>query len=709
MKAVRPPEPEVIEEAEEALLSDEPLLGENDVVLKKPAPIDNDPALISEDSLYSDEDPLDVLSKKKKASQHAAAKVPPPAKPVSKVMPLSVKPGSGPKPAAKGSNARLVARRPEPEEPQEIEEVDAPEEISTDAEAPAETVPDVEDDDADVKAITVKKMAPAGSRGKSTQRLPASSSRGSRAARKDLEEADTRNSRRTTRRSTRSEAPKFAISKKQMIIAGVVVVLGLVLVIGWKPFWKSQHIKKLDSAEASVADKTAAAKALFEDYHTDAFELFRTRLTAGDPGTREAAIGGVELFAKHRQEGIRPFEKCAESFSSADAPGKVLLIKSTQAAIKALDGNSTPEQAKEDFEKKKIAATMLISGSHVEAPADVRSASIEALGSLRVPGVCKQLLSIAMTEKGDLRNKARAGVDYTALPDVAPDLLQIMIGTDEEMKKMAQEVFKNVQKGAKSAALLPHVKNPSPEVREKIVAALGERKSDPVAAEAMAIALADEVVKIRLLAVKSIPATGVTKASVLAVPMNDADESVRVATAQTLGTLRSLDCKRVVLEAFQNNPTGATMQALTAALAECSSGKDIEAVGIILPFMKKTPPDGQTAMCEALVRLTLNKAERKAWNGAQWEKWYAHISKREQMKKDALSSLEDAKKGKDIKNSANFPALMKQTDDALAILEECEKMCDTFNDREDIPGYEKLRKDYSDMRYHFQKFQTLKH
>jgi HEAT repeat protein len=245
-------------------------------------------------------------------------------------------------------------------------------------------------------------------------------------------------------------------------------------------------------------------------------------------------------------------------------------------------------------------------------------------------------------------------------------------------------------------------------VREKIVAALGERKDDAIAAEAMVLAMSDESVKIRLLAAKSIPTTGLSRASVLAVGMNDPDESVRVAVANTLGSVGSSECKHIVLKALANTPNGVTLKALIESLPLCSKGKDLIAVGAILPLLKTASPEVQQTICESLVRLTMNKADRKAWNGADWEKWYAHINKREEMRNGALHILEEARKNRDIKNAKNFDALIKQTDEALAVLENCEKMCETYDDSEDIPMYERLRKDYSDLRYHFQKFKQPK-
>jgi hypothetical protein len=548
---------------------------------------------------------------------------------------------------------------------------------------------------------------------KSTKRLAAPSSR--RDTDRQMEEdgeADVSASRRTTKRSIRAEAPAGGIKPLHKLLAGVVLVLALVALLGWSPYWKSQHLGKLDSANTSIEDKKSAVKALYNDYAAAAYDLFRQRLAAPDAGTREASIYGIELFGKARLNGTQPFEHFAEEIVKADAPGKLLFIKSTQEMLKALDGgsNATPEKAKADEAKNKLAAAMFIAASDAKEPSgDVRLAAVQAVGDLRVPGVCKQLLSIATAEKGALREKAKAGVARTALPDAAPDLLNILTGTDEDLKTLAQDVFKNVQKGAKSAELLPHVSHKSPEVREKIVDALGERKNDAKAAEAMSIALKDSEAKIQLMAVKFIPVTGLSgPASQLTPLLTHADETMRVAAANTLGVLQTLECKKIILESFQNNPAGETLTAISAALAQCSRGKDLEAVAIIMPLLKKVAaPEGQAALRQVLTRLTLNKPVRASWDNAMWEKWHENILKREALKKVAQDSLDKARQGREIKNSDNFPALMKQVDKALEQLTECQNMCQPFDDKEDSPEYDRLLKEATEMRYHFQKFQHL--
>ena len=59
-----------------------------------------------------------------------------------------------------------------------------------------------------------------------------------------------------------------------------------------------------------------------------------------------------------------------------------------------------------------------------------------ALGNLQVSGVCKQLLKIAQSEKGELSDRARAGIAATALPDAAGELLKGSANTD---KALAEE------------------------------------------------------------------------------------------------------------------------------------------------------------------------------------------------------------------------------------------------------------------------------
>jgi HEAT repeat protein len=522
-------------------------------------------------------------------------------------------------------------------------------------------------------------------------------------------------SRRTTKKSLRAAEPvSTGIPKKYIILGSAALILLLVLVAGYSPFMRYWHTKHLDEGPA-LSDRKAAAEALFERFGPGEIGTFRVRANSENADLREAATHGLELVAKNSGQHPAVIERFAEVLPAADAPGKLVYIAALGRITKALDDKrrATADDAAAKAMTKTINDTvqmLLPRARKDETSGEVRLAAVEALAALRAPGVCQELIKLAATEQGSLRDRARLAIPGTALPEATGDLLKAMASADKDLAQLAKQAFLAIRDQAPSNELVKLVSDPQADVRREIVDALGKRAGDGVAAEGIAKALRDELPDIRLIAVQAVPRTGLKgPMTQLAALVTDKDENVRVATAETLGQLRDPESKKVVLEAFKNDLQGKTMEAFVKALGKRSSGKDMDAIGIVIPLLDSNP-QAEASIREALVLLTLNgqpgrDQQRRAWDAAGWKKWYARILLREKTKDEALTILQDADKQKQGSKKL-YPQLLKQTQQGLDMLEKCQEMC-TPDDSEDAPNFERLMRKYMINKELFFKHQEL--
>ena len=345
-------------------------------------------------------------------------------------------------------------------------------------------------------------------------------------------------------------------------------------------------------------------------------------------------------------------------------------------------------------------------------PPEVREAAVEALKDLHAPGVCQKLLELAKTETGNLRQMAFSGIVDTAMPEAIGDLLKTIGESDAELAGKAKHAFEIVRDSAKSADLFPLLDDPADNVRREIVEALSKRGGDGYAAKGITKALKDKIPEIRLLAVKAVPVTSIspidTMVEVLGALVTDSSEEVQLANAETLAQLSDEESRKVILEAFGKSLKGRTLEAYITALGRRSYGKDLKAVGIVVPFLNK--PTLENSVREALMLLTLNNqpgrdAQRRAWTAQKWKDWYAKIMERESKKDAALAKLQEIDQQKQG-DKGEYARLMKETDVQLKVLEKCEEMCDP-DDPEDKAYFDDKLHKYTEMRYLFQKSQTL--
>ncbi|HYF47848.1 MAG TPA: HEAT repeat domain-containing protein [Planctomycetota bacterium] len=708
--------------AEEAPVVDgEPLFDEDDEIEPvKPKPIDADPSLLSEDSLYSDEDPLEKLKQQKKAS------IKPKAEPSSSTSGKSnVRPSVKSAPALPAKNsgstvmkaapakssaavsAKAKAAPPAAEAP--AEEEAAAEAVEQPAEEPAEEAEAAPQKSSRQTLKATARMKAAS--GKSTARLKEADTE------EEEEDDEPRISRRKTKRSIRSGAPK-GISKKTLILGGIVVVALLVVAIGYGPFMRSWHIKTLDAPESTAAARKSAVDALFKNYPNDAYIVFsaKERLASEDASIREAVAHGLALMAEARMAGTSPVERLSEELAAAsNADAKKLYVKTLNTISKELRENKTgtkdekegPPNENDAKNLSNIAAALIACSGPQEKETGIREAALDGLGELRLPGVCLHLFKIATEEKGALRNTALAGVKATALPDAIGALLHGMQSEDKLIAETAKAAFVRVRDDAKSEELLRLINDPSTEVRREIVEALGKRKSDGKATEGITIALKDKDAAIRTLAVKAVPTTNVTngQVNVLAPLVTDPDEGVRIATAETLSALRDQDSYKLILGAFKNGFEGKTLDAYTKALGKRSYGKDLKACEILIGLLNSNPA-GEKTIREALVLVTVNgvngrENQRRGWSVEKWKQWFATISEREKMREKANAAIKELKKHINADRNT-FPGLFKKVETEMNALEKASEMSKP-DDAEDVKLIDNELKDASTLKEYFMK------
>ncbi len=733
-----PPEPEEVEEevveevAEEAapVQEDESLLGDlGEAVHAVPKRGDGmslkaDEHLLSDDSLYGDDDPLVTAGKRKpmlptpnKASARA-----PVAAPSKKLKPAEPA-APAPAPAAKDSNGSAAAVNEDVEEAAE-----EPSKSSMSKRLAKPGRPDSrimkpaakgKDEAAEDKPAAIDDDAELIAEPKSSKKLPAKSNSrvmksGSRRVEKveaeeDEDEDNTRVSRRTTKRSIRGKPVGFRLTKLHKIGAIVAVVVILVVVAGYSPFMVNMYTKGITGPDATVDARKSSAKSLVEFDASKGYEVCGMAISNPDAGIREAGIYGMGLLGHSRNMRGMAITSFGTALSSAEPATKVLIIKALGEIATEIKPGEAGKEDKDSVNDLTAVATAIMPRAEAatEQAPEVRTAAVESLGKLRVPGVCNVLIKIATSGDADLKIKARDGIEYTALPDAAGALLQTVGGADKDLATVCKRAFEQVRDSAKSEVLAGLVNDPSDDVRHEVVLALAKRSNDTAACGGLIRAFKDKLPEIRAAAVKGIPTTGMSgSVQSLTELITDTDENVRVETANTLGELRDADSAKMVLEAFKNPMAGKTMNAFITALGKRTHGKDLKACEIVMNILERNP-GAEASVKEAMALLTQSTYGgarinvRRGWEISKWKAWWNNINEREKMRKGAAEKLEALRKHKDD-NHLTFPGLMRETEAQLDILEKCTEMCKP-DDPEDEPGFEDQKHTGTFLKEHFMK------
>ena len=515
------------------------------------------------------------------------------------------------------------------------------------------------------------------------------------------------NGRRIMKRPARPPVRKAALfSTQQKILAGVAAVLIAAVAIGYKPFLRYWHTKTLDEAP-DLSSRKAAADALFEYWGAGILYIFEARVAKPDPLAREAAAYGMELVGRKTPAYQEVVERFKEVLPAADARGKLIFVRAlaniTSALIdtRGLD-KPTPEQTESKAKAVKTAVEAFIPcAGAAEQNMDVRLAAVGALCGLRSEGVCKELIKLAGAETGELRirERARAGIPATALPDAASELLAAMNGADKELSAVAKEAFIRIRDETPSRQLLPLLSDPADEIRRQIVEALGKRSNDDGAKQGISTALKDKAPEIRILALKAVPRTGISgPTSQLEALVKDSDENVRIAAAETLAELRDPESKTLLLQSFKNDLQGKTLEAYITALGKRSAGKVISEIAIVMPLLDSNPT-AESSIREALVLLTRNnvperEAQRRAWDAGRWKAWWAKFTEREKMKEAAVAEIEKIKDSGKKQDRSTYPQLKEALEKQLDVLELCKEKCKP-DDLEDMEALKLLVEKYT--------------
>lgn len=496
------------------------------------------------------------------------------------------------------------------------------------------------------------------------------------------------------------------------IIAGVVFALVIVAAVGYSPFTRYLHTRTLDNG-ATLDERKRAADSLYARRDGSAYGIFSDRLMSKDALARDASAYGMAQIANELgASSLNATNALADAARSNDNLAKVTLAPLLgDVAEKAASKMSAKNDGWEKYQEYLNTIGKALLPDAANPTPDVRNAVVGALAKVRAPGVCAVLLNIAEHDAdAAIKAKAIEGLPTTAMPDAVAALLKAVNSENKDLGKTARNAFVRIRDEAKSPELLPALDDPNEAVRTEIVSALGRRKNDYKAAEGMAKALKDSSIEIRKLAVKSIPNTGIAKPEVILPLFSDADESVRVAAAETLGELRDPEGHKVLLQAFATNPEGKTLDALIASLAKHGATKDIPSIAVIMDQLAKHP-ESFKSMSEALVRLTnaqqgpKRDAERREWTMERWKKWWANLEAREKLKDEGLAKLKKAdSRGGESKKV--YPELLKMTVEGLDAIEKCIEMSKA-DDVEDIKDLERLQFEYGKKKELFFKHQEL--
>lgn len=496
------------------------------------------------------------------------------------------------------------------------------------------------------------------------------------------------------------------------IIGIATVVLIVVVAFGYGPFMRYRLTGAIDSA-ATMSERMQAADSLYARHDGYAYGIFHQRLVGSEMQARDASAYGMSLIARENGAlSINAVDDLASTTPALDSLGKCVFAGLLGRIAKAVPKVDFDKKMGDDDSKKLAMIAKALIPESKNSDVTVRVAAIEALCDVPAAGVCNALIAAASTDAdANVKTKARNGILATALPDAAGNLLLAVASTDGDLKKEASTAFKKVREKAKSEDLLPLVSSPEESVRKEIVSALGKRNADSKATEGVTLALKDTSPEIRKLAVKSVQLTGIAgPASQLLPLISDAEESVRVQCAETLGELRDEGSKKILLEAFGTNPQGETLKALSKALGKRSNGKDIPVIGVLIEQMNKRA-ESFAGVREALVKMTNAKqgarrdADRMTWDVARWNAWWDNISKREKIKDEALANLKKADLRKQEGNKL-YPELSKMTNEAFDMLEKCMEM-NKPDDPEDDAEIAGIQNKYKGNKYQFEKFQVL--
>ncbi|MCZ7647692.1 MAG: hypothetical protein M5U26_20955 [Planctomycetota bacterium] len=526
-------------------------------------------------------------------------------------------------------------------------------------------------------------------------------------------------SRRSTRGSVREQKPVLSKKAKLGIAAGLLAVI--VGAIAYKPVMKSMILSKLDDGANAEAKKSAAGE-LFNWLGAEALGSFMERLTTErDADVYAAAAHGLGLGAKtpgSRDDALN-YIKTVYAQGGPEARLALTVAMESVGEYYSTKTEKGGERPKEALNAMAGLAEALLPQMDAGAEPALRTASLKAANKLVAPGVCRKLIEIAKTDKGELRALALSGIALTATPDACGDLLRNMANKEDDvLAKAAVQGFAKVRDQAKTNELLPLLGEDDALVRLEIVKALATRTNDGAAQAAVVKATADKSKDVRLEAVTAMPALkklGVDDLKTLAPRITDDAEEVRVATGEALGKLQDETTWALLLGAFQKDLSGKALEAFANSLAvrgwnhnRQKQTKDREALKVGMDLLGKNSALGRKVM----VQLTMfggsakREAERNAWSDEQWHSWYARLMKRDALTNEAEAEIAECKKHATMEQKTEFEKWIPKAEHAEGLLEQAAALCEP-DDREDKSWFDTKLKAYSELRYHLQKNMPL--
>ncbi|MCK6474991.1 MAG: hypothetical protein L6R28_24995, partial [Planctomycetes bacterium] len=534
-------------------------------------------------------------------------------------------------------------------------------------------------------------------------------------------DADPKASRRgSMRQSQRREAQPFFTLKKKILI-GLVVVMGVGGVIAF-PIIKEKMLMAKLTEGATEADKIAAAQSLYnwqQDPSGNAsIATFNRLLSAPESAedTRKACAFGLSLGSKSSNERVREnaLNYIGEALKGGDAGAqKAITGYLAEIAAALVESNSTAHQ--------ELLAAHLFPVTGAGTDNDLRLPAIASLAQMPVKGVCDKLLEIAKSDTGPARETALKGIDATAIPDSVEALLTAMADeSDKLLADAARGGFAKVRNTAPVDKLVAQLGHKNEMVRLEIVKALESKPGVDAAREGIVQAFKDPATAVRLEAIGSVPKMnlGATQVAHLAGPIADAEESVRVKTAEVIAELRDDTTWKLVMGAFQKPMAGKTLEMYLKTLGvrgklRNASGKrkDMEPIKMMMDLLGKES-GAEAAVREALTQLTLvtgyprREATRRNWSKDQWDAWWANILARDKIEQEMAAAYEDCKKHADMKFKPDFNTYYQKMVTVVEMLEKCVKMSEA-EDPEDKAYFTSHERDYTQLMYHFQKNQAL--
>lgn len=553
----------------------------------------------------------------------------------------------------------------------------------------------------------------------SDRKAAGSSGRASRRGKAGESEAegDPKTSRRGSMRlSQRREAQPFFTLKKKILI-GLVLVLGVGGAIAYNPVKEMMLMAKLTEG-ATTEDKKSAAAGLYNWQGKPILMTFSRMLESSesDEGTREACAYGLSLGAKSKDESGREvaLTQIGETLkgSNADAHKAVTVYLADIAKVLVEDHYETHQ---------KLLASSLFPVTAAGTESELRMAAISSLAQMPVEGVCEKLLEIAKSDTGPAREKALKGIDTTAIPSAVGALLTSMADeSDKQLADVARAGFAKVRNTAPVDKLVAQLDHKNEVVRLEIVKALESKPGVDAAREGLVKAFKDAAMAVRLEAIGAVPKMnlGATQVAHLAGPIADAEESVRVKTAEVIAELRDDTTWKLTIGAFQHPMAGKTLEAFLKTLGvrgklRNASGKrkDMEPIKMMMALLNKES-GAEAAVREALTQLTLvtgyprREATRRGWSKEQWNAWWDNVMARDKVEQEMATAYEECKKHADMKFKPEFNTYYQKMVTVMELLEKCVKMSEA-EDPEDKAHYTSHERDYTQLMYHFQKNQAL--